>query len=73
MENNREPRKTITVERVSITTIRTRGQVQRFYCNVCGEEVNPLPLAGEILRLIGEPIHDLSDTVIETDEQETNA
>lgn len=40
-KDNRNGRR-ITIERISVTRIRTRGSEQKFFCNVCGREVEAI-------------------------------
>ena len=39
MNKNRRKERTITIERVTLTTTRTVPRWQRLFCNVCGCEV----------------------------------
>jgi len=44
MQNNKPNGTRITVERISVTTIRTRNRWQRIYCDACRREIAPTEL-----------------------------
>ena len=44
MQNNKPNGTRITVERISVTSIRTRKQWQKIYCYACRREIVPTEL-----------------------------
>ena len=53
MERYHKSKKTITVERISVTTIRRQGS-QKFYCDIRNQELVPSELAPQDTQIEGE-------------------
>jgi hypothetical protein len=69
MDEHKRRRTEITIETVSVTTIRSRKAPQKYYCKVCGDEVEPLPLRSEQRLLNGKnAVIDVVNTAIDADE-----
>jgi hypothetical protein len=67
MERNHMSKKTITVERISITTIRTRNGNSKFYCENCHRSIE----AGEIYLAPPQP-HETIDVVAAVSDSSNN-
>jgi hypothetical protein len=67
MQNDkRKPRK-ITIERIRVTTIRASKSGQKFFCNVCGSEVDTVAIPGDA-RHMNACVIDVGTVVPEEDE-----
>lgn len=55
MAKIKQSRTEITVETVSVTTIRSRRQSRTFYCEICGEVVVPTDISDQIKQINGRP------------------
>ncbi|CAN5360566.1 hypothetical protein BH10ACI3_BH10ACI3_21320 [soil metagenome] len=70
MDHNHGTQKRITIERISVTTIRKQKRQEHYFCRVCGEEVEVMPDTSEQLKL-GENLKTIDVEAISFDENET--
>jgi len=55
MDEPKRKRTEITIETISVTTIRSRRQSQTYYCETCGEVVVPTAASDQIIQINGQP------------------